>query len=305
MIRSVLTALVVLAFSSPAFAGNPNDDKKAKEAEKKALKEQISQLKKEEAAQLKQIDQQFKTQVAGLGKAEGKERGERGRLEAEEKAAMKRIDERFHYIIEHLDRKHVRQELEALRRTVHEVHEVLTVGDFDYGGNRIAARRSLSAAERRLGEALEHDNFDNRAHAAKDLRVAAVDLEKALNYSISKYGLGTGVAKGEPESRAAANVQMANSFVVIEKGHHWLAAIDHEIKDVEFEKRELLKKRDVVKRQTHEEFQAKIKLLGSEIHDQKHDVKELEKQRDAAKKAAKAQYEAQIKQLEQQIKQIK
>jgi DNA-binding XRE family transcriptional regulator len=52
---------------------------------------------------------------------------------------------------------------------------------------------------------------------------------------------------------------------MIENTIHLLAAVDHEIKDYEHERRELRKKQEEVKIKVHREFEAKIRQLGEEI----------------------------------------
>jgi DNA repair exonuclease SbcCD ATPase subunit len=309
MARILLTATLVLLACSTAFAqkgGQKNNDKANKEAQKKALEQQIHQLREQEKTQLKQMDEQFKAAISKIGHSDQQEKDLRARLEREEKEAMKRIDERFHHIIHNLEPKQVRHQLEEILGTLRRVHEIISEGNFDYGGNRHAAQVSIAAAEHQIKHALAHDTHEERAKAFRDMQAAHRDIEKALAYSLQKYGLGNGKGdKGEPETRAAANRQLVEALTAIDNTEHLLGAVDHEIKDYEQEKRALLAKKEEVKKKVHAEFEAKIKQLSEEVH-KGHEMKhQLAQKHEADKKKVKEHFGAMIKDLEQKIKQIK
>ena len=269
MPRTLLTVSLLLLPGWSLAAKPPN------EAKIKALKAEIDKLRHEEGGALKQLDAQFKTAIVRDEKPEEREKRIRGRLEREEKEVLRHIDERFHHIIHHLEPREVHHQMEEALKTLRHVHEIVSIGNFDYGGHRKAAQDSIKAAEHQLRWALDHDTYEERAKAARDLHAAHRDLERALAYSGNRYGFGNGKPGGEPETRAAANRQLADAMPVIENTHHLLMAVDHEIKDYEHEKRELLKKRDEIKRKVHEEFHAQIHNLSKEIAQEEHQVKEL------------------------------
>jgi hypothetical protein len=309
MARILLTAAFALLACSVAFAQKGgqknNNDKANKEAQRKALEQQIHQLREQEKAHLKQMDEQFKAAIDKISHSDQHEKEARARLEREENEAMKRIDERFHHIIQNLEPKQVRRQLEEGLRTLRHVHDIISEGNFDYGGNRHAAQVTIAAAEHQLKRALDHDTHEERAKASRDLGAAHRDIEKALAYSLQKYGLGNGKEKGEPETRAAANRQLVEALGLIENTHHLLAAVDHEIKDYEHERRELHKKKEEVKKKVHAEFEAKIKHLTEEVH-KGHEMKhQLAQKHEEEKKKTKEHYNAMIKDLENKIKQLK
>ena len=163
--------------------------------------------------------------------------------------------------------------MEEALKTLRHVHEIVSIGNFDYGGHRKAAQDSIKAAEHQLRWALDHDTYEERAKAARDLHAAHRDLERCLAYSGNRYGFGNGKPGRQARDAPAANRQLANAMPVIENTHHLLMAVDHEIKDYEHEKRELLKKRDEIKRKVHEEFHARIHNLSKEIAQEEHQVK--------------------------------
>jgi hypothetical protein len=272
----------------------------------KSLNEQIRLLREREKAELMQIDMHFKVLIEKVSRQDGYEKQERARLEREEREAMRRIDERFHHVLHNLDPKQVRHQLGEALKTLRHVHAIISEGNFNYGGNRHAAQVAVAAAERQLKRALEHDTHEERVRAAKDLQVAHRDVEKALAFSLKKYGLGNSKTQtGEPETRAAANRQLVESLGMIDNTYHLLSAVDHEIKDYEVERREYLRKKDEVKRVVHAEFEAKIRQLREEIQRAPAMKKALEQKREEAKRQVRAQYGAMIKELEQKIKMLK
>jgi len=186
-------------------------------------------------------------------------------MHEQEKATQKQIDHRYDHIIRNLDPKEIHHQMEEAVKVLRHVHEVITTGDFDYGGHRHAAQESTKAAEHQLEKALKHDTAEERAKASKDLLAAHTDINKALRYSVEKYGLGTGRETGEPESRAAANRQLTESIAKIELAHHLLAAVGREITDYKQEKHDLLKQRDAEKKMVHEQYAANVKPLAEEI----------------------------------------
>jgi hypothetical protein len=141
-----------------------------------------------------QTEARFNALIANLSHLDEREKVERPRLEREEKEAMKRIDERFRHILHNLEPKQVRRQIEEALKALHHVHEIISEGHFDYGGHRKAAQESSAAAERQLRRALEHDTHEERARAHRDLDAAYHDIEKALAFSLKKYGIGTNKA---------------------------------------------------------------------------------------------------------------
>jgi hypothetical protein len=297
----VLPTVALLFCPGWLFAANPNEN------QIKALKAEKDQLKSQEKQQLKQIDEQFKTILARLGAEEGQLKAERGRVEAEEREAIKRVDERYHYIIHHLEPKQIRAEIEQAIVILRRVHSILEIGDFDYGGHRHAAQEATKNAEHQLRRMLEHDTFEERVKAGRDLHAAHVDIVKALEYSLRKYGLGDVNSKNEPEPRIAANRQLVECIPAIENAHHLLMSIDHEVKDVDREKRELHEKFELEKRKIHEQAHVRIEKIDARLHEiehLRHDPKAVEAQKHAEQDKVKAQFAAKIKQIDEQIKQL-
>jgi hypothetical protein len=302
MIRTWLTAALVLSIPGSVWADKAKDAAKAaKDVQIKAMKAQIEQLKQQEKAQLKQIDDQYKGMASNVGKQEHAERRDRAWLEREEREAMKHIDEHYHWMMEHMQPKQVHQQLQQALQTLRGMKTTLEQGNWDYGGNRQAARRSIGAADHQLARALEHDTWEERARAGHDIGAAHADLGKALAYVEQKYPNNKGMSAGQ----VAATQQLTAAMPTLEQTHHLLTAVDHEIKDFEHEKQALWQKREAEKKQKHEEFQAKIRELGKEIHSQKDEVRDLQRKKDAARKQVKEQFAAQIKQIEAAIKQLK
>jgi hypothetical protein len=272
---------------------------KNKEAQIKALKQQIQQLRQQEPAQLRQIDEQFRQTIANLANVEAQQKRQRARLENEERVALKRIDERFDHILHNLAPKHVHAQLETALKTTHIAKQALEQGDWDFGGNRAAARRSLGAADRQLEWTLAHDTHEERVKAARDLEAAHVDLDKALAYVATKFASG-----GMPPGQLVATQQLTEAIPIIDNTHHLLRYVDHEIKDFDHEKRELLKRRDAEKHKVHEAFAAKIKQLGAEVHNDEATKKQLEIKKNEVKSRVKAQIAAKIRELERQIREL-
>ncbi len=231
----------------------------------------------------------------------------RARLEHEEREALKHIDERFDHIIRHLDPKEVHHQLEEALHTLRHIRETMPPSgkdDLNYDGLRAAAHRRIEAAEHQLRRTLEHDTHEERAKAARDIHDAHVDIEKALSYSLKKHAAGGKTTPEKEKQYAAVNQLLQQDLPMLDRTHHLLMAVDHEIKDYEHEKRELRRKRDEIKKQVHEDFHARIQHLDKEIAQEEHQRKELEHQHNEAKKQLKEQYAGQIKGLENQIKSL-
>jgi hypothetical protein len=297
MIRSVLIAMLVLLSSGVSFADN--------KAKIKALNEQIQQVRQKADAQEKTLDVESREAMGMIGKLEAHEKAARAQLEGEEKKRLTRIDEIYDHVIRNLDPKQVHLQMHEGLKTLRRVHEVISVGDFDYGGHRAAAQSAVAAAEKQLKLAEEHFKPEEMVKAGKDLEAAYRDIEKALAYSVQKYGLGNGPKGGEPETRATANRELFESLSVIENTHHLLRAVDHEIKDFEHEKRELLKRRDEKKKEAREAFHAMAEKLTREIHEKQHQMKQLAHEKQELKKQVHAEAAAEINKLEAMIKKLK
>jgi len=189
-------------------------------------------------------------------------------LHVQETAALKNLDARAEYIIKYLDPKALPAQLETSITLVKETHDVISIGEFDYGGNRHAAQKSLDAALHHLKETVVHNTHEQRKLAAEHLLAAHTDVKKALVYSVEKYGLGVATATKpttEPESRAAANRQLTAALPNIELTYYLLAAMDHEIKDFNAEKKIIHKNRDEAKKVVKAEVAVKIKEIDAEI----------------------------------------
>jgi len=186
-------------------------------------------------------------------------------LRAQETMGLKTLDARYNFITRYLAPHEVHQQMEAVALVLHNVHETLTIGNFDYGGNRKAALASVEVAEHHVRNALRINTFEERALAAKQLQVAHVDLNKAVEYSLKKYGLGTGKETGEAETRATANRQLADSDQKIEFTYFLLTAVNHEITDFQVEKRNLLAQRELDKKVMRQQVALQIKQLEGQI----------------------------------------
>jgi hypothetical protein len=190
-------------------------------------------------------------------------------LHEQEKTALKTLDARYDYIIKNLDPKEIHRQLVEGAKLVHRVHEVIGIGDFDYGGHRHAAQKSLEAAEGHIHAMIAHDDtIEQRKKTAEGLLEAHTNVKKAVAFSVEKYGLGVGVGvkqANEPEPRAAANRQLVEELPKIELTYHLVAAVDHEIKDYQVEKKELSKKRDDAKHQVREQTSTQIKQIEGQI----------------------------------------
>jgi len=211
-------------------------------------------------AQAQQKAQDKKTQIEAL-KAQIKQ------LRESEKPALKQIDVKYEHILKYLDPKQVRGQLEEGVKVLRHVHEVISEGDFDYGGHRKAAQESVRAAEHQLEHAAHHhESWEARKRAAEDLRHAHEDLSKALRFSLEKYGANpTNVPQGEPESRAAANQQLVGAIGQIELTHHLLTAVDHEIRDWKEARKHLNEQREQEKHALKEQIKSTVKQLEAQI----------------------------------------
>jgi hypothetical protein len=224
-------ALLVLAtaMASPAFAGK-GPTRKEKDAQIKALEEQIHQLR------------------------------------GQEKAALKGIDERYGHIIRNMNPKEIHHQLEEILVVLRQVKADLGHGDeLSYGGNRIRANESIEKADHQVERALRHDTPEERAKAAHDIGAVHEDLGKALVFSAEHPLDGKGKAKDELERRAAENQRLIAALPTIGLAHHLLVAVDHEIKDYKEERNEVVKRRDHEKNETKEQFGRQVKALQEQI----------------------------------------
>jgi hypothetical protein len=245
MIRSMLTLSFTFVIGAWAVADPMNPPPKGgeKAAEKAAAK-------KTKEVMIKELE------------------AEKHTLHEMEKTQLHMLDVRAEEIIKYLDPKEIHRQMEEAARVVRHTHEIISIGAFDYGGNRAASQHSLEAAEHHIHEAIKHNTHVERAKAAEHLLVAHTDVNKALVFSIKKYGLGPVVAiqpKNEPESRAAANRQLYEALPRIEFAHHLLAATDHEIKDWNLEKIQVHKNRDLAKQKLREQTALQIKQIDAQI----------------------------------------
>jgi hypothetical protein len=237
MIRSMLAPGLVLLLAGTAIA-QPKNAQKA--AEKKAKELTIKEFE----------EQKFM-------------------LREQEKMLVRNLEVRFDFIINNLDPKEIHKQLEEGAKIVRHVREVIGIGEFDYGGNRQAAEKSLEAAESHIKSLIEKgDNLEQRKKAAVSLLESHSHVKKALTYSIKKYGLSVEneIKQGdEPESRATANRHLAESLPKIELTYHLLSAVNHEIKDYQQERNELSKKRDDAINHVRVQISAKIKQIDVQI----------------------------------------
>jgi hypothetical protein len=228
-----LFALLALAtvVACPAFAGKPaKDAKKAGDIAIKALEEQIHDLR------------------------------------GQEKAALKSLDERYAHIIKSMDPKEIHNQLEGMLVLLQEVKADLGPPDeLNYGGNRLRARESIDTAEHQVKKALHHDTAEERARAATDIGAVHVDLGKALAFSAEHPLDGKGIPQVELAKRAAENQRLVDALPRIEMTHHVLMAVDHEIADYKAEKVQIQEKHEAAKKEMKEEFRAKFKELEEQV----------------------------------------
>jgi hypothetical protein len=221
---ALLALAALIAGSTSAKAA----DKKEKDAQIKALGEQIHQLREQE------------------------------------KAALKGVDERYNHIIRNMDPKEVHHQLEEILVVMHQVREDLGHADnLNFGGNRLRARESAEQAEHQLEKALKHDTPEERAITAHDIKVVHEDILKGLAFSEEHPLAGGG--PDELQRRAVANKRLVDALPVILQAHHLLVAVDHEIKDYKEEKHLLNEKRELEKKETKEQFHATIKEIEEKI----------------------------------------
>lgn len=237
MAKTPVLLLALLALTAlpagPAFAGK--EDKKAKEAEIKALEEQIRDL------------------------------------QQQEKGVLKGIDARFEYILRCMDPKEIHRQLEEILVVLREVSRLLTVNNnftpdhLNYDGYRHKAHESIERADQQIEKALAHDTAEERARAAHDIGVVREDVLKALTFSLEHPADVDGTSKEELERRAEENKRLKEALPRIEEAHHLLMAVDHEIADYKEEKAEVIRKRDGEKKEVKDQFHAKYKELEEKI----------------------------------------
>ncbi len=274
------------------------------EAQIQSVKAQIEKAHHDEAAELKQIDEQTRTAVKGQEKPEQHEKQERARLEHEEKEALKHIDEHFEHVIHNLTPKGVHQELEATLKTLEHVR-VSVMGhkdDLNFHG-RVPVMNSVRDAKKLVNEALHNGKPEECKKAAEAVHAAFREVEHCLSINPVVNGPEKSTVVGAVELAATTRL-LQEDLVKLDRAHHLLRAADHEIKDLEHEKKELLKKKEEEKQKAREEFKAKAEKLTKEIHQQQEKSKQLEQQREAKKKSVKEKYAGQIKGLEAQLKQL-
>jgi hypothetical protein len=254
MIRSMLTLSLLFVLASWANAEppkHPNQTAAEKKAKEALIKQNKEALIKQKEFQIRELESK---------KPEVRER---------EKIEHHILDERFHNILKYIDPKEIHNQLIEGERIARHVREVISIGDYDYGGHRIAAIKHLEHAEHQLHEAVLHPGvLAERAKAMANVLDAHTHVKKALEYSIVKYGLGVDTAlkaPTEPESRAAVNRQLAVELPKIEFTYYLLVAVNHEIKDYEIEKRELLNRLNAEKHNVTERINGVIKAIDHEI----------------------------------------
>jgi hypothetical protein len=230
-VRSFTLLIVATAIACPAFAAKPGKDaKKAGEIAIKALEEQIHDLR------------------------------------GQEKAAVKGLDERYEHLIKSMDPKEIHGQLEEILVLLRQVNVDLGRADnLNYGGHRAAARESIERADHQIDRALHHDTAEERTKAAHDIGAVHEDLGKALEFSAEHPLDGKGIPQVELAKRIAENRRLVDALPRIELAHHVLMAVDHEIKDYKEEKKVLHEKHKAAEKELKEQFHAKIKALEQEI----------------------------------------
>ena len=232
-VRSFALLALATLIAGPAFAEKGGGKKK--EAEIKALEEQVHQLRDQE------------------------------------KAALKALDVRFAHIIRNMDPKEIHNQLEEILGVLHQVRDLLSLHDngkpdhLNYNDDRAKAGKSIERAHHQVEEALHHDTAEERTKAAHDIGEVHEDLSKALAFSQAHPAAVDGTDKKEMERRADEDQHLTEALPKIEMAHHLLMAVDHEIKDYQQEKHDLRAKRDAQKEQTKEQLRSQIKALEEQI----------------------------------------
>jgi hypothetical protein len=233
-VRSFALLALATVIICPAFAAKPakekGDAKKAGEVAIKALENQIHELREQE------------------------------------KAALKGLDEKYEHIIKSMGPKEIHGQLEEILVLLRQVQIDLGRADeLNYGGHRAAARESIEKADHQIDKALKHDTAEERAKAAHDIGAVHKDLGEALAFSAEHPLDGKGKTADELARRAAENQRLIDALPRIEMAHHVLMAVDHEITDYKAEKKALHEKHEAAEKEVKEQFHAKIKKLQEQI----------------------------------------
>ena len=197
--------------------------------------------------------------------------GQIHQLRDQEKAAIKAIDEHFAHIIRNMDPKEVHNQLEEILGVLHQVKDLLslhgngTPDHLNYDDYRAKAHESIDRAEHQVDRALHHDTAEERARAGHDIGRVHEDLSKALAFSREHPDAVDGKSKEDLERRAVENQHLTDALPKIEMAHHLLMAVDHEITDYQQEKHDLRAKRNAKKEETKKQFRDKIKALEEQI----------------------------------------
>jgi hypothetical protein len=310
--RPFVLAALLSVLGSSVLAGNEGQKGGSgkppnRSAEIKALEKQKQQLRAQEKTQLRQIEIQVKMQVEALHKQKGAlETTWKEKLEREKALAVKRIEDRFAYIIKYDNPIQVWGQLDQAAKTLRRVRDHLKTDNPDYGGNRVAAIRSLSRAVADLQNRLNTHRWlrGEREGTVKNLQWAEKDLKNALAYSANKWGIGT--PKGMPKAQAASNKQLADGLTTID---HTRGLVLHAQWEERVDKtwREGIRKREAKEiHETKASFNAKIKSVDREVAQNiEQQKKQLEQNKHQAANQVKANIAAAIKQIDAQINRLK
>jgi hypothetical protein len=185
-------------------------------------------------------------------------------LREEERFTIKMIDDRFNFAINYLEPEKVKGRLEEMVRTLRHVHEeVLREGDVDFAGHRKVAQEAVKTAKNQLEKTIKHNTADEREKAAHNLKVAHLEIGKALKYSLENFG--SEKAKPETEARKVANGELREAKWQIEFTEHLLKVVHYEIKDFPAERKKLEARRESEKKSTREQYGATIGKLEAEL----------------------------------------
>jgi len=304
MIRTLLLIAAVVLFpglgeSAPPTNNNNNAAKQQKEAQIKAKEKQLAQLRQQLPTQDKPIDAKFQQLTLQLTQQLQAAKQKRSGVEQQVKVAVKQIEQRFEHIISNMEPKQVAEQMKQSLQALQKVKEVWKGANPDYGGYWKAAQDTVNAAEVQLKLAGKNETPPARAAAGRDLGLAHHALERALDYSRKHYGPGKPMSM--PESQARSDQQLEQTLPILEKSHHLLQAVDHEIKDFKQEKQQILARRNVQIQEAHQP----IHVLNKQIQSGEQQLQQVPKKREEAKQAARQTTEAQIKALQDEIKRLK
>lgn len=311
MIRTVLTTTAVLLILGLASGAVNRASAADKKAQIKMLEDQKKQLRAQLAAHLKQVGDSTNNQVQQVRLQEGEmKKFLNARLEHEDREHQKRIEARFDNIMSRLKpQANQGKMVEEMHQMLEGVNRILKQDNPDYAGHRVAAMRSVGAADDRVKKVLAQDSQEERLQASKNMGAAVGDLGQALQYSWQKYGYfgyGNGVPRGMPKTQQASDAQLASAIPSIESAQWLLANLGLDKAQVEAKRQELQQKKEADKQAAHADYMARIKNVDTEVAAQiQQSTQALHMQAEQTKQKLRAQVAASIKQIDDTIAQLK